>query len=82
MVYIGPIILGFLLGFILGTRIQPSPSSKLNFPASIYVVLLIVILLIAYQQGPFPFYTDTPFANGIIAAIVGIILGKLTFGKG
>ncbi len=82
MVYSGPIILGFILGFILGTRIQPSPTSKLKFPTSVYIVLLIVVILIAIQQGPFPFYTDTPVANGIIAAIIGVIVGKITFGRG
>ena len=82
MVYIGPLILGFITGFILGTRIKPSIGSKLNFPASVYVILAIVIVIIAYQQGPFPWYTDSVFANGLISALAGIIVGKLTFGRG
>jgi energy-converting hydrogenase B subunit J len=82
MVYIGPLILGFILGFLVGTRIKPNIDSKLNFPPSVYVILIIVIIVVAYQQGPFPWYTDSVFANGLIAAIVGIIVGKLTFGRG
>ncbi|HSQ02331.1 MAG TPA: hypothetical protein VLM77_03700 [Methanobacterium sp.] len=39
-------------------------------------------IVMAYQIGPFPFYTDTPFASGFIAALAGIIVGKLTFGRG
>jgi energy-converting hydrogenase B subunit J len=82
MVYAGPLILGFIIGFILGTRIKPSIGSKLNFPASVFVVLAIVVIVMAYQLGPFPWYTDSVFANGLISALAGVIVGKLTFGRG
>ena len=52
------------------------------FPASVYVLLVIVVIVMAYQLGPFPFYTDSVFANGLISALAGIIVGKLTFGRG
>jgi energy-converting hydrogenase B subunit J len=82
MVYIGPVIVGFIIGFIVGTRIKPNIASNLKFPASVYVLLAIVIIFIAYQQGPFPWYTDSVFANGLISAFAGIVIGKLTFGRG
>jgi energy-converting hydrogenase B subunit J len=82
MVYIGPLVLGFIIGFILGTRIKPNPESKIYFPASVYVLLAIVVIVMAYQLGPFPFYTDSILANGLISALAGIIVGKLTFGRG
>lgn len=82
MVYIGPLVLGFIIGFILGTRIKPNPGSKIYFPASVYVLLAIVVIVMAYQLGPFPYYTDSVLANGLIAALAGIIVGKLTFGRG
>lgn len=81
MVYIGPLVVGFIIGFVLGTRIKPNPGSNLKFGASVYAVLAIVVLLMAYQLGPFPFYTDSVLANGLIAALAGIIVGKLTFGR-
>ncbi|MCE7697515.1 MAG: energy-converting hydrogenase B subunit J [Methanobacterium paludis] len=81
MVYIGPLVLGFIIGFILGTRIKQNPDSKLKFGASVFVVLIIVTLLMAYQLGPFPYYTDSRLANGLLAALAGIIVGKLTFGR-
>ncbi|MDY9923834.1 energy-converting hydrogenase B subunit J [Methanobacterium sp.] len=81
-VYIGPIILGLLLGFVLGTRIRDVPESGLKFNASVYLLFIIVAFIMAYALGPFPYYIDTPFASGFVAAAVGIILGKLTFGRG
>ncbi len=82
MVYLGPVIVGFIIGFIVGTRIKPNIGSNLKFPASVYVLLAIVIIFLAYQQGPFPWYTDSIFANGLISAFAGIVIGKLTFGRG
>jgi energy-converting hydrogenase B subunit J len=81
MVYAGPIILGFLLGLILGSRIRDNPESEMNFTTSVYVVFIIVAVIVAYFFGPFPWYTDSPFANGLMAAAVGIIFGKLIFGR-
>ncbi|KAF5089158.1 hypothetical protein DSECCO2_28740 [anaerobic digester metagenome] len=82
MVYAGPIILGFLLGFILGTRIKENPESKLKFDTSVYMVTLIFAVAMAYFLGAFPYYTDVPFASGFLAAFIGIIVGKLLFGRG
>ena len=80
--YVGPLVLGFLIGFILGTRIKPSPESKLKFDTEVYAIVLITaissgVLLI----GPFPYYEDVPLASGFVSAIIGIIIGKLIFGR-
>lgn len=81
VVYAGPLILGFLLGFILGTRIKENPESKLKFDASVYIVTLIFAVAMAYFLGAFPYYTDAPLASGFVAAFMGIIVGKLLFGR-
>jgi energy-converting hydrogenase B subunit J len=81
MVYAGPLILGFLLGFILGSRIRDNPNSEMDFTSSVYIVFIIVAIIAAYFFGPFPWYKDSPFANGLIAAAVGIIVGKIIFGR-
>ncbi|MGZ7067237.1 MAG: energy-converting hydrogenase B subunit J [Methanobacterium sp.] len=81
IVYTGPLVLGFLLGFILGTRIKPSPESKLKFDTEVYVILLIAAIVVAYLIGPFPYYLDVPLASGFVAAIIGLIIGKLLFGR-
>ncbi|HMK53214.1 MAG TPA: energy-converting hydrogenase B subunit J [Methanobacteriaceae archaeon] len=81
IIYAGPLILGFLLGFLLGTRIKENPLSKLKFDASVYAIFLIVAVIVAYFIQPFPYYADAPLASGFVACAVGIIFGKLIFGR-
>ena len=79
--YLGPLVLGFLMGFIIGTRIKPVPESKLKFDKEVYGIVVIAGIIVAYWQGAFPYYQDVPLASGFLAGIVGIILGKLTLGR-
>ena len=79
--YFGPLVLGFLLGFVIGTRIRVNPESGLKFDASVYLIFLIIAIIVAYLLGPFPYYEDLPVADGFVAAAVGIIVGKLLFGR-
>ncbi len=81
IVYAGPIILGFLLGFIIGSRVKIFPESKLNFTTGSYIIVFIAALVAAYLIGPFPYYVDAPFASGFVATILGILVGKITLGR-
>ena len=75
--FTGPIIFGFILGFILGSRIRDE-----TFPPSSYIVLILVLILVAWNLGPFPYYTDLPIATGFVAAAVGIMAGRILVGRG
>ncbi len=77
--YAGPIILGLLLGFILGSRIRNNPASEMKFTKSVYLVFIIVAFLAAYFFGPYPYYKDVPLASGFVSGAVGILIGKLVF---
>lgn len=79
--YAGPIILGFLLGFILGSRVKIYPESKLNFTLGSYIAIFIAALVVAYFIGPFPYYQDFPIASGFVSAILGVLVGKITIGR-
>ena len=79
--YAGPIILGFLLGFILGTRVKIYPGSKLNFTIGSYIVVFIAAVVVAVLIGPFPYYVDVPLASGFVSALIGVLVGKFTLGR-
>jgi len=79
--YAGPVILGFLMGFIMGSRIKFNPESGLNFTTGSYILIVIAALVAAYLIGPFPYYIDVPLASGFLSAIVGIFIGKVVLGR-
>jgi len=79
--YAGPVILGFLMGFIMGSRIKFNPESGLNFTTGSYILIIIAALVAAYLIGPFPYYVDVPLASGFLSAIVGIFIGKVVLGR-
>ena len=79
--YAGPVILGFLMGFIMGSRIKFNPESGLNFTTGSYILIVIAALVAAYLIGPFPYYVDVPLASGFLSAIVGIFIGKVVLGR-
>lgn len=81
IIYIGPIVLGLLLGFILGTRIKPVPESNLKFGVEVYAIVLIAAVIVAYFLGAFPYYQDFPLAVGFVSGIIGLIMGKLILGR-
>ncbi len=82
IIYSGPLVLGFIMGFIIGTRITNNSESRLEFGASVFLIFFIIAFIVAYLLGPFPYYQDLPLANGFMTAAIGIILGKLLFGRG
>jgi len=81
IIYLGPLVIGFLLGFILGTRIKTDPESKLKFDKEVFAIVFIAAIIVAYFIGPFPYYKDIPLASGYISGIIGLLIGKLLFGR-
>ena len=79
MLVLGPIIFGFILGLVIGVSLKPT---TFKFTAASYAVILIAVVLVAWQLGQFAFYNDLPIATGFIAGAVGLIIGKLLLGRG
>lgn len=80
LLYLGPILFGFLIGFVLGTRIKNNSDSDIKFTIGSYAIIFIVAIIVAWQLGPYPYYDDIAVATGFISAAVGLILGKLLLG--
>lgn len=81
MVYLGPVIFGFIIGFILGTRLNTKLKDAINLPLSSFIVIFIAILIFAWQLGPFPFYDDLPISTGVVSAVIGLFAGSILLKK-
>jgi len=81
ILHLGPIIFGFILGFILGTRINTNSDNAIKLTTFSFLAIFIVALLISWQLGPYPYYHDLPIASGFVSSAIGLIVGKVIFGK-
>lgn len=75
MLSLGPIIFGVILGVIIGSQI------KLKCCDSNFTWASFVIIIIAWQSGNYPFYTDLPISTAFVSALIGIFVGKLLFAR-
>lgn len=78
---LGSIIFGLLIGFILGTRIKKDFNLGFNFTVGSYITVIIVVFLVAWQLGNYPYYTDLPLSTAFVSGLIGILLGKLLLGR-
>ena len=80
MLSLGPIIFGLLLGLIIGSQIKLNVSDA-KFTKASFIVILIAGIIVAWQSGNYPFYTDLPVSTAFISALIGIFVGKLLFAR-
>ena len=81
MLSLGPIIFGLILGIIIGSQIKLKIQDT-SFTLASFVIIFICAIIVAWQSGNFPFYTDLPISTGFLSALIGIFLGKLIFARG
>ncbi len=75
----GPIIFGLIFGLIVGVSIR---KTSFNFTITSYIVLIIATLLITWPLGQFDFYRDISMATGFVSGFIGLLIGRLLFGRG
>ena len=80
MLSLGPIIFGLLLGVIIGSQLKLNIGDT-KFTLASFVVIFIAGLIVAWQLGNFPFYTDLPISTAFMSALIGIFVGKLLFAR-
>ena len=80
MLSLGPIIFGLILGLIIGSQIKLNVGDA-KFTLGSFVVIFIAGILVAWQSGPYPFYTDLPISTAFLSALIGIFVGKLIFAR-
>ena len=80
MLSLGPIIFGLILGLVIGSQIKIG-RSDMHFTLGAFVVILIEGIIVAWQSGNYPFYTDLPISTAFLSALIGIFVGKLLFAR-
>ena len=80
MVIIGPIIFALILGLIIGSQIKLN-NNDTHFTLGAFIVILIAGIIVAWQSGNYPFYTDLPISTAFLSALIGIFVGKLIFAR-
>ncbi len=77
MISFGPIIVGLIFGLVIGYSFRKSEYFNYSSLLAIFLLLIVVAVL----EGSFPFYAHMPISVGFLAASVGLILGKVLFGR-
>jgi energy-converting hydrogenase B subunit J len=80
MLSLGPIIFGLILGLVIGSQIKLGVSDA-KFTLGSFVVIFIVGIVVAFEIGKYPFYTDLPMSTAFLSALIGIFVGKLLFAR-
>lgn len=80
MLSLGPIIFGLILGLVIGSQIKLNVSDT-HFTLAAFIIILIAGIIVAWQSGNFPFYTDLPVSTAFLSALIGIFVGKLIFAR-
>lgn len=80
MLSLGPIIFGLVLGLVIGSQLKLNVSDT-RFTLAAFIIILIAGIIVAWQSGNFPFYTDLPLSTAFLSALIGIFVGKLMFAR-
>ena len=80
MLSLGPIIFGIILGLVIGSQIKLNVSDA-KFTKASFIVILIAGIIVAWQSGNYPFYTDLPISTAFLSALIGILVGILLFSR-
>ena len=80
MLSLGPIIFGLILGLIIGSQLKLGKTDA-KFTLGSFIVILIAGIIVAWQSGNYPFYSDLPISTAFLSALIGIFVGKLIFAR-
>lgn len=80
LLYVGPTLFGFIIGFLAGAIMHKTPTKGIRLNTSSWIATLIGGIIIAYWLGTFPYYESLPFGPGFIMAMIGAIIGRALLG--
>ena len=80
MLSLGPVIFGLILGVVIGSQIKLN-NVDAKFTKASFIIILIAGIIVAWQSGNYPFYTDLPISTAFLSALIGIFVGRLLFAR-
>ena len=81
MISIGPVIFGLILGLIIGSKLKLK-NNDTDFTLPAFIIIIIAGIIMAWQTGNYPFYTDFPISTAYFSALFGMLIGKAVFARG
>lgn len=76
MLYTGPVIFGFIIGFLAGVIMHKTPTNGIKLNTSSWIAIIIGGIIVAWWLGTFPYYEGLPLGPGFVMAIIGAIIGR------
>ncbi|MDD6285997.1 hypothetical protein [uncultured Methanosphaera sp.] len=76
VLYTGPTICGFIIGFLAGAIMHKNPTKGIRLNTSSWIAIIIGGIIIAYWLGTFPYYQGLPLGPGFVMSIIGAIIGR------
>ena len=76
VLYTGPTIVGFIIGFLAGVIMHKTPTKGIKLNTSSWIAIIIAGIIIAYWFVTFPYYESLPLGPGFVVAIIGAIVGR------
>ena len=76
VLYTGPTIVGFIIGFLAGVIMHKTPTKGIKLNTCSLIAIIIAGIIIACWFGTFPYYESLPLGPGFVVAIIGAIVGR------
>ena len=76
MLYTGPVIFGFIIGFLVGVIMHKTPTNGIKLNTSSWIAIIIGGIIVAWWLGTFPYYEGLQLGPGFVVAIIGAIIGR------
>ena len=80
MLIFAPMIFALILGLVIGSQIKLN-ATDMDFTKASFIVIILAAIIIVWPLGNYPFYNDLPISTTFLAALIGIIVGRLLFAR-
>lgn len=80
LLYLGPALFGFIIGFIAGAIMHKTPTNGIKLNTSSWIAIVIGAIIVAFWLGTFPYYGGLNLGPGFVLSVIGAIIGRKLLG--